>query len=495
MIAGRTSGRSVYRLAAAQMCLCTVVLLLFCFGLSSTAVAQSSPSSSTAITPGVLAPRIECTSKPEQTYALYVPSDFTPERAWPVIFALDPAARGAVPVELLKDAAEKYGYLVAGSNNSRNGPFAASYEAAAAMAEDLSRRFPVDAKRVYFTGFSGGARASVYVSLACGTCSAGVILHGAGLPGDRPPNKEMNFAVFSAVGTLDFNYSEVVTLQEKLAEQGITHRLRRFEGPHQWAPAEVWMEAVEWIELIAMKQGRRPRDEAFIRDQLSRRVARAREREAAGELYVAWQEFRGIARDFEGIANTKDASFQASILAKRREMQQERRDEQREFEQERAVLRDFNLSFGRFLNEPVERLTLRTEIEGQLSALRRRLELDKQKEGWRARVAQRAFRQVVARLYEAGEHSLREKDYALAEMEFDLLTKALPDQAGPRFQLARAYALAGKKQEAIRALHESLKLGFNRAALLEREDFASLRDSAEFQRILEAVRESEPRSP
>ncbi len=407
-----------------------------------------------------------------------------------MIFALDPAARGAAPVELLKDAAEKYGYLVAGSNNSRNGPFAPSYEAAAAMAEDLSRRFPVDAKRVYFTGFSGGARASVYVSLACGTCSAGVILHGAGLPSDRPPNKEMNFAVFSAVGTLDFNYSEVVTLQEKLAEQGITRRLRRFEGPHQWAPAEVWMEAVEWIELIAMKQGRRPRDEAFIHDQLSRRTARAGAREAAGDYYAAWQEYRDIARDFAGLADVSEAATRAAALDRHEQTQEARRDEQREFEEERAVLRDFNLSFGRFLNQPVDRLTLRADIEGQLSALRRRLDSDK--EGWRGRVAQRAFRQVVARLYEAGEHSLREKDNALAEMEFDLLTKALPDQPGPQYQLARAYALAGKKKEAIRALRESLKRGFNRAALLEREDFTSLRDSAEFQQILETVRKSEP---
>ncbi|MGH9859654.1 MAG: TPR end-of-group domain-containing protein, partial [Candidatus Acidiferrales bacterium] len=367
--------------------------------------------------------------------------------------------------------------------------------AAAAMAEDLSRRFPVDAKRVYFTGFSGGARASVYVSLACGTCSAGVILHGAGLPNDRPPNKEMNFAVFSTVGTLDFNYSEVVTLQEKLAEQGITHRLRRFEGPHQWAPAEVWMEAVEWIELIAMKQGRRPRDEAFIRGQLSRRTARAREREAAGDYYAAWQEYRDVARDFEGLADVSEAATRAAALDRHEQTQEARRDEQREFEQERAVLRDFNLSFGRFLNEPVERLTLRTDIERQLSALRRRLESDKQKEDWRTRVAQRAFRQVVARLYEAGEHSLRERDYPLAEMEFALFAKALPDQPGPQYQLARAYALAGKKKEAIRALRESLKLGFNRAALLEREDFTSLRDSAEFQQILETVRKSEPRSP
>ncbi|MGH9793054.1 MAG: TPR end-of-group domain-containing protein, partial [Candidatus Acidiferrales bacterium] len=67
--------------------------------------------------------------------------------------------------------------------------------------------------------------------------------------------------------------------------------------------------------------------------------------------------------------------------------------------------------------------------------------------------------------------------------------------AGPQYQLARAHALGGKKKDAIGALREALKLGFNRPALLEREDFAALRDNADFEKILETVRKSAPGSP
>ena len=48
------------------------------------------------------------------------------------MYAFDPGARGKLPVELMKDAAERFGYIVVGSNNSRNGSWKIEAEAAEA---------------------------------------------------------------------------------------------------------------------------------------------------------------------------------------------------------------------------------------------------------------------------------------------------------------------------------------------------------------------------
>ena len=63
---------------------------------------------------------VVCQSDPAQSYALYVPSNYTATRGWPIVYAFDPGAHGELPVELYKDIAEKYGFVIAGSNNSRN---------------------------------------------------------------------------------------------------------------------------------------------------------------------------------------------------------------------------------------------------------------------------------------------------------------------------------------------------------------------------------------
>lgn len=239
---------------------------------------------------GVVIPRVTCAAKPEQSYALYLPSNYTPERKWPVLFAFDPAARGRVPLDLLKEAAEKYGYIVAGSNNSRNGPARPQAEAADAMMQDVTTRFAVDTRRMYTTGFSGGARVAVMVALLCGDCIAGVFGQGAGFPASAPPSKEARFSYFAAVGELDFNHAEVLNLAEELESYGTPVRLRVFSGTHNYAPAEMQMEAVEWFELRAMVEGRRAKDDAFILEQFARARERAERLEGTGDRYAAWRE-------------------------------------------------------------------------------------------------------------------------------------------------------------------------------------------------------------
>jgi hypothetical protein len=73
---------------------------------------------------GQIIDRVACAADASQSYALYVPARYTPSRVWPVIFAFDPGGRGRTPVERYQIAAERYGFMVVGSNNSRNGRFA-----------------------------------------------------------------------------------------------------------------------------------------------------------------------------------------------------------------------------------------------------------------------------------------------------------------------------------------------------------------------------------
>src|SRR5205085_1091253 len=96
---------------------------------------------------------------------------YSPDRRWPILYAFDPFARGKTAVEVYKLAAEKYGYIVAASNNSKNGPVAEQLAAAQAVWLDTHRRFAIDKDRVYTTGLSGGARVATSFALYCYTCA------------------------------------------------------------------------------------------------------------------------------------------------------------------------------------------------------------------------------------------------------------------------------------------------------------------------------------
>src|SRR5213075_3114961 len=99
----------------------------------------------------------------------------TAARSWPIMYAFDPGARGTLPVTRYQQAAEKYGWIVIGSNNSQNGSMQQSLDAWVAMWDDTHQRFNIEGQRVYVTGFSGGARVAIYFARLCKDCAAGVI--------------------------------------------------------------------------------------------------------------------------------------------------------------------------------------------------------------------------------------------------------------------------------------------------------------------------------
>ena len=68
---------------------------------------------------GTIVDDVKCAADPTQSYALYVPSTYSPDRAWSLPIAFHPGARGRAMVEKYAAAAEQYGYIVAGSNTSR----------------------------------------------------------------------------------------------------------------------------------------------------------------------------------------------------------------------------------------------------------------------------------------------------------------------------------------------------------------------------------------
>ena len=208
---------------------------------------------------GVVMDEVKTLADPAQSYSLYLPSAYTPDRQWGLLIAFHPGARGKQMVEKYRAGAEQYGYVVAGSNNSRNGPWAVSAAAAQAMWVDLGRRFSIDGQRIYMTGMSGGSRVAMEVALA-NKAIAGVIASSAAFS-DSKARATAPFVIFGTAGTEDFNYLEMRLLDRKLTTP---HRLAVFNGGHTLPPDDVALEAIDWLELQAMKSGRRPKDDAVV---------------------------------------------------------------------------------------------------------------------------------------------------------------------------------------------------------------------------------------
>ncbi len=169
-----------------------------------------------------------------------------------------------------------------------------------------AQRFTIDAKRIYTAGLSGGARVAMEVALGTDRI-AGVIASSAGYPDSRP-RKSVPFAIFGTAGTEDFNYLEMRQLDRALTSP---HRVVIFEGGHTFLSSELAVEALEWMEVQAMKSGRRPKDAALIENLYAIRMVQAN---AQPNEYRTCLALEALAADFSGLRDVAEIKAQAAAL-------------------------------------------------------------------------------------------------------------------------------------------------------------------------------------
>ena len=105
--------------------------------------------------PGETSEEIKCLYKPAWSYFLYYPKSFKPEDKWPVIYIMSPNGGDESTLKRYIEGAEQNNWILAVSVQSRNG-FSWYLEAVYAMMNDVNMRIPIDRKRMYVSGFSGG---------------------------------------------------------------------------------------------------------------------------------------------------------------------------------------------------------------------------------------------------------------------------------------------------------------------------------------------------
>ena len=437
---------------------------------------------------GRIVERVEALSDSSQSYALYLPSNYTPDRKWPVLYAFDPGARGRLPVERFKEAAEKYGWIVVGSNNSRNGPWSVSVNAWNAMQTDTHQRFAIDDERMYATGFSGGARAAVRIAVAC-KCLAGVMANGAGFPTDLAPSSQMHFVFFGAAGVDDFNYPELKSLDESLNKAGIIHRVQTFDGRHEWPPVALATAAVEWMELQAMKAGKRPRDDGFINATWQQRLNDARTLEEAKKYNEAYQLYLDLAQSFKGLRDVAQIETKVNELGDSREVKAAIHEEQAEIRKQRELESRLNTLIagrggGDRINESEAEFDSKNLLPKILNDLRK--QSNAPYDSTQRRVARRVLDGLFVGLIEQGINLLQtEKNYSESIKPLKLATEVNPDRPGAFFYLAWAYAANRDKKKSLQSLNTAVEKGFSDAGMITaNKAFDSIRNDPEYQQII-----------
>jgi hypothetical protein len=173
--------------------------------------------------------------------------------------------------------------------------------------------------------------------------------------------------------------------------------LRIFPGEHQWMPPELAREAIAWLELIAMKENRRARDEAFIGAAYARELAAA----SASSGLDALRRYRDVVTTFDGLHPTDDAKAAVARLENDETVRGELEDQQKwdEFEERfysQTYPRIGNIAASLRGEEPVHAAKIKARFvrEFRIAELKRRATRD----GAEGRTARRILASIYGQM-------------------------------------------------------------------------------------------------
>ena len=257
-------------------------------------IAQSIPEA------GVVHDSVPVSGTIGETYTLYLPKSYSQNKASPIVFIYEPMARGSVGIKAFIKASEKYGLILACSNNSKNGPYDRNFAIANNLFNHIFSFLNIKQDEMYVSGFSGGSRlASAIASLT--DQFVGVIGCGAGFSGiqDHMPSTQ-DYLYVGLCGNRDMNYSEMLANKDYLDLIKFKSTLITYNGDHRWPPPEQILRAFDWLYLQKSKQNN-PLPFDQIQTQYQADIDLLNGFLESRDLLLADEQYGRILKDYENI--------------------------------------------------------------------------------------------------------------------------------------------------------------------------------------------------
>ena len=432
---------------------------------------------------GRITDTVKCFIHPDYSYSLYLPTVYTEKAKWPAILIFDPGGQGKTAVEVFRKAAEKYGYILACSYNSQNGPLNNNFTAAGNLLKDLAERFTLDEKRIYTAGFSGGSRFALALA-SSDKIFAGVIGCGAGLPNDKNllPTASSSFVYYGIAGNRDMNWLEMFDLITFFSTntQAISY-LRTFEGGHQWPSAEIAQEAVEWINLQAMKNKLISTDSGFISAYSDKIKTLVNNLISNGNKFDAARYMQYSIRDFSGTQIAREMTRSLSLLENSKEYREASRDWSKIAYLERGRNENYTSSIMKIVYSGSLSDTTAARWRREVGSL---VILKEKGNKPDSEMASRLLNFISILCSEQGTAFYRRKQYDLSVFFFELCTRSDSENMNNYYNLARSLSGSNKKREAIDALNKAVKHGFTVRKTIENEPvFDNIRSDEKFKSL------------
>lgn len=415
-----------------------------------------------------------------QSYALYLPSAYSTEKTYPVIYIFDAHGTGKLPVSMYKNLAEKYGFILIASNNSKNGtPWEQTQIIANNLFSDSQQRLSINTNRIYVLGFSGGARVANALCITNGAIT-GAICCGAAAPAANSKDPRSNYTFLGICGNQDFNYIEMRKYDMvELAGRAVKHAFIEFDGKHEWPKEEIMNEAFLWLELGAMRKDPELKNEAFIKENILRYSTQIKSAQQNNKIFETYILVRRTINFFDGLTDLKEYYDIYKPLKENAEVDKQLKKEEETWKKEEELKAYYTEGFQSknidWWKQEVNTINKKIKSVSSEQALMYKRTLD--------------YLSLVAYLQTT--NALKQNNLPATKLFCEIYLIVDPTNNEAHYLKATISSIEGKDKETFAALNESVKNGFKDITRIENDNtFIKIKETEEFKSILKKINEA-----
>jgi len=425
-------------------------------------------------------PVVSCTSDTNISYALFLPPDYEAEKPCLVFILFDSHGDGLLPVNLFSAEAAKNGFMLAGSNNSKNGmPAEQTTAIYRSIIADLTSRFTIEKKAIYLGGFSGGSRVAGAAAITEGGV-AGVVGCGAGMPNinRKPVNK---FSYLAVAGNQDFNFAEMQQLDQSLEQAGYQHHLLVFDGTHQWPPNEIIPDIFTWLRFDAMRQNAIPVEKNEINSFIEKNDKEAGKLLAEGKSALLLETYIKMMHYLQGLTDVTPLQAEITKLSADKEVVAYHEKQKQILAMEQELQRKYSPEIQQknaaWWTSETSKLRLQAENPGsqEMSSVYKRV---------------LGYLSLNCYMYSTG--ALKQNDLAAAAKYIEIYSLVDPSNAEHRYLAAKVAALNHQPETVFDNLKQAFDLGFKDIMRLKSDaDFKPYQQDERFKKLLLVIPQME----
>jgi len=200
-----------------------------------------------------------------ESFAMYLPRNYTSDKIWPVVFVFDNEGRGVNAARLFSSPAEEQGYLLVATNKIfKDDSLINNIEMASRLIENISLNFPIDENRTYTAGIKEGALVASALPVVNPKINGVLVVEDIWLNEDFLAENKIKRTIVGYAGYKSDSYNNLKESFDLYKILAYSPLIYNFELEHEWPSVNLISHGLGSFTLQAMLDGTQVRDEEMI---------------------------------------------------------------------------------------------------------------------------------------------------------------------------------------------------------------------------------------